>query len=428
MSLENLLAIQAGILAVVIIAFLLIYIARLKKNLTSLQALFTKLKDDMGGDTLLQHLQEAQKQTLSACKKESAAYNPEHDPVDQAISMRSIALSAEIAFIEAMQRGKVSFDTILAPYRALGEQLTRYLAETRENIKGQTAADYQHKITELQRQLEAVNRKYKTLEDTQKRLKNLVDLLELGNQTERSKDQIEQALHLALASVCESYTDAVGVREIVYLYHEAYFDRRNGPAPDALNARLDVASAAGSNESAQYNTSNFDASPHIDMLNNIIDEQRQLVAELQARILQLEASQEREEIEEKADAISQQVQEAKTCLDMLELEISKLKEGGGPGYPSEEVMDIIEQFTEESAVMVERLHMLNNQNKMLATENEELRLQIDQSMESEQPMVAGLKNKLQLQAEEILDLQASYKKLEEQYLTLYASTQTATAS
>lgn len=427
MSLVILLAIQAGILAVVIIAFLLIYIARLKKNLTGLQALFTKLKDDMGGDTLLQHLQEAQKQTLGACKKESAAYNPEHDPADQAISLRSIALGAEIAFVEAMQRGKVSFDTIITPYRMLGEQLTRYLADTRENIKGQTAADYQHKITELQRQLEALNRKFKTLEDTQKRLKNLVDLLELGDQTERSKDQIEQALHLALASVCESYTDAVGVREIIYLYHEAYFDRRHGPAPDALNARLDVADAASTTESRQHNTSNFDASPHIDMLNNIIDEQKQLVTELQARILQLEASPEREEIEEKADAISQQIDEAKTCLDMLELEISKLKESDS-GYASEEIMDIIEQFTEESAVMIERLHMLNNQNKMLATENEALRLQIDQSLESDEPMVAGLKNKLQLQAEEILELQASYKKLEEQYLTLYASTQTSTVS
>lgn len=420
MSLGILLAIQAGILAVMIIAFLLVYVARLKKNLSGLQTLFAKLKDDLGGTSILTHLQEAQKQTLSACTKDSAAYDPEHEPLDQAIALRSLALGAEIAVIEALQNGKVSFDAMIAPYRLLGEQITQYLNATRENIKGQAAADYQHKITELQRQLEAVNRKYKTLEDTQKRLKNLVDLLELGNQTERSKDQIEQSLHMALASMCEAYREAVAVREIVYLYHEAYFDRRHNGAPaEGVTANFDDVSEA---PAGGMNLSNFDASPHVDMLNNIIDEQAQLVVELQTRILQLEVSHEREDIEEKTDAISQQVQEAKTCLEMLELELGKLKDQGFSAYDNEEVMDLIEQFTEESAVMVERLHMLNNQNKMLATENEELRLQIDQSMESDQPMVAGLKNKLQQQTDEILALQASYKKLEEQYLTLYAST------
>lgn len=421
MTLGFLIAIQAGIVAVVIIAFLLVYIIRLKRNLSGLQSLFIKLKDDLGGASLVRHLQEAQHQTISACQKDSAAYNPEHEPMDQAIALRNIALGAEIALIEAMQTGNVSFDAAIAPYRLLGEQITQYLVSTRETLKGQAAADYQHKITELQRQLEAINRKYKALEDTQKRLKNLVDLLELGDQTERSKDQIEQSLHMALAAMCEAFREAVAVREIVYLYHEAYFDRRNSGAPVAVGApNFDDVNAA---PQSGPNLSNFDASPHIDMLNNIIDEQNQLVAELQAHILQLESSHEREEIEEKSDALCQQVQEAKTCLDMLELELGKLKDQDFSNYNNEEVMDLIEQFTEESAVMVERLHMLNNQNKMLATENEELRIQIDQSLESEQPMVAGLKNKLQQQAEEILTLQASYKKLEEQYLALYASTQ-----
>lgn len=420
MSLGILLAVQAGILAIVVVVFLLVYIARLKKNLRNLQALFTKLKDDLGGASLLTHLQEAQKQTLSACQKDSAAYNPEHDPQDQAIALRSAALAAEIAFIEARQTGKVSFDTVMTPYRQLGEQIAQFLAVMRDNLKGQAAADYQHKITELQRQLEALHRKHKTLEDTQKRMKNLVDLLEMGNQTERSKDQMEQSLHMALASMCESYSEAVAVREIIYLYHEAYFDRRNGGAPTPSAGFDDV--GGGGNPGGMPA---FDASPHIDMLNNIIDEQNQLVAELQARVLQLEASSEREEIEEKADAIAQQVQEAKTAIEMLEIELTKMKDQPGGSYNNEEVMDIIEQFTEESAVLVERLHMLTNQNKLLTTENEQLRVQIDSSLETEEPMVAGLKARLQQQSEEILELQDSYKKLEQQYLTLYASTQKA---
>ncbi len=421
MSLGILLGVQAGILAIVIIAFLLVYVARLKKNLAGLQALFVKLKDDLGGASLLSHLQEAQKQTLAACQKDTAAYNPEHDAQDQAIALRSAALAAEIAFIEARQAGKTSFDAVMAPYRLLGDQIALYLTGMRENLKGQAAADYQHKITELQRQLEALHRKHKTLEDTQRRMKNLVDLLEAGNQTERSKDQIEQSLHMALASMCESFSDAVSVREIVYLYHEAYFDRRNGGghAP-AHNTSFDD---VGGNASP-VNMAPFDASPHIDMLNNIIDEQNQLVAELQARILQLETSNERAEIEEKADAIAQQVQEAKTAIEMLEIELSKMKDGTGAAYNNEEVMDIIEQFTEESAALVERLHMLTNQNKLLSTENEQMRLQIDQSVETDEPLVAGLKTRLQQQTDEILDLQASYKKLEEQYLTLYSTTQT----
>lgn len=425
MSLGILIAVQAGIFAMVIIVFMLVYILRLKKNLSGLQAVLTQLKDDLGGASLLSHLQDANKQTLSACQKDTAAYNPEYEPADQAIAIRTMALNAEIAIIEALQKGKVSFEAAIAPYQALAAQITGYLIGIRENIKGQSAADYQHKITELQRNLEAINRKFKTLEDTQKRLKVLVELLETGNQTERNKDQMEQALHVALASVCESFKDAVAIREIVYLYHEAFFDRRSG-SPTTGSAAFNMDEVLGG--SAPAAPANFDAGQHIDMLNNIIDEQNQLLAELQSRVQQLEISHERDEIEEKTDALGQQVQEAKTCLDMLEMELGKLKNQDGlTDYNSEEVMDIIEQFTEESAVMVERMHMLTNQNKMLSTENEELRIQIDQSIESDQPLLAGLKNKLQQQSEEILDLQASYKKMEEQYLTLYTTTQSSAA-
>ena len=52
-------------------------------------------------------------------------------------------------------------------------------------------------------------------------------------------------------------------------------------------------------------------------------------------------------------------------------------------------------------------------------ENEELRKTLEATSESDEPLVAGLKLKLESQQQELIALQTNFHDLEERYLTLY---------
>lgn len=102
---------------------------------------------------------------------------------------------------------------------------------------------------------------------------------------------------------------------------------------------------------------------------------------------------------------------------------------GEPALSDEDAQamhDLIEKFTEESAELVEKIYMLNNENKMLTSENDDLKKQIkayteqDDIDETSAPIIAGLKMKINNQLEEIMHLQSSFKQLEDKYLALYA--------
>lgn len=89
-------------------------------------------------------------------------------------------------------------------------------------------------------------------------------------------------------------------------------------------------------------------------------------------------------------------------------------------YDDAEARKVIEKFNEESATMVEKIHLLSNENKQLMLENEQLRQSGSAAGEDGQPMVAGLKLLIEKQKEEIVSLQNNFKELEEKYLELYA--------
>lgn len=89
-------------------------------------------------------------------------------------------------------------------------------------------------------------------------------------------------------------------------------------------------------------------------------------------------------------------------------------------YDDAEARKVIEKFNEESAAMVEKIHLLSNENKQLMLENEQLRQSGSAAGEDSQPMVAGLKLLIEKQKEEIVSLQNNFKELEEKYLELYA--------
>ena len=90
-------------------------------------------------------------------------------------------------------------------------------------------------------------------------------------------------------------------------------------------------------------------------------------------------------------------------------ELSMVDDAATPDSDTEDTGDtaemykLIEQFTEESAELVERIYMLNNENKMLGNENEDLKKQIkdytDQvdTDEDSKPIIAGLKMKIESQ-------------------------------
>lgn len=89
-------------------------------------------------------------------------------------------------------------------------------------------------------------------------------------------------------------------------------------------------------------------------------------------------------------------------------------------YDNGETGKVIDKFNEESAAMVEKIHLLSNENKQLMLENEQLRQSASATGEDGQPMVAGLKLLIEKQKEEIITLQNNFKELEEKYLELYA--------
>ena len=95
-------------------------------------------------------------------------------------------------------------------------------------------------------------------------------------------------------------------------------------------------------------------------------------------------------------------------------------------YDTEEMFKLIEQFTEESAELVERIYMLNNENKSLNAEITDLKEQIKLYNDDGSTMdddykttIAGLKMTIDSQSEEILSLQKNAQELETKYLALY---------
>jgi hypothetical protein len=408
MSTELMIAAQFTMLLLLALIFMGIYAGRLRKNNKQLRAAFDKLKDDLNGVSISTHLEEAEKLTLSACKRESPVYDPTHPPIDQAIALRVTALGAELSVLEHMQRGQVKFEKGLAPYLAVAERVTAFIQKDRQDLTNLLSADYQQKIGELQRQVEALQRKYQPMEDNYRKLQLVVDVFSYEDQDRRTRDEMEQMLHNALAKACDGFREATLVKDIVYFYHEAFGDRRSGVVP---------AAGGGSGDPAAVSTLAFE---HYQRIGEILDQQYGMLGDLQARAASVPDDAPREAIERKAIELEDRFNEMRNTLELMGVELNKAQHVGLAGFDSPEIMQVIDQFTEESAQMVERIHMLSNQNKMLATENEQLRVRLQsEGIGEDDSMVVGLKAKLHRQADEILQLQNNFRDMEAQYLALY---------
>jgi hypothetical protein len=416
MSTELMIAAQFIMLLLLALIFMGIYSGRLRRNNKQLRAAFDKLKDDLNGVSISTHLEEVEKLTLAACKRESPVYDPSYPPVDQAIALRVTALGAELSVLEHMQRGQVKFEKGLGPYLAVAERITAFIQRDREELKTLLSADFQQRISELQRQVEALQRKYTPMEDNYRKLQLVVDVFSYEDQDRRTRDEMEQMLHNALAKACDGFKDATLVRELVYFYHDIFADRRNGTGPAPVSSN--------STEGDGGTGSGLLAIEHFQKIGEILEQQYGMLGDLQARAASVPDEAPREAIERKAIELEDRFNEMRNTLSLLGVEINKAQYSGLAGFDSPEIMQVIDQFTEESAQMVERIHMLSNQNKMLATENEQLRVRLEsEGIGEDDSMVQGLKAKLHRQAEEILQLQNNFRDMEAQYLSLYEQSQ-----
>lgn len=327
---------QVGLLFIVLIVLLALYARRQKKAVLHLQDTLRELKEELSGETLARYLQSSLDDCRTHAKSDSVSLNPEADLDSQALALRYQGLAAELGNLQSFNGELTPLQTALKPYLASAEIYQQHLRNKCDKVRVDAESDQtrlNHRIDELAEQLKAQEQKLRTL-------RGLTSAFDAFNTTELSKDDIELQLHTALLEYCDTMSNPAPLREIVYLLHEAYQER--GQGPNDYNDGLSEPEAP-SNEAA-------------------------------------------------------------------------------PNADSAAMMQVIEQFTEDSADMVERIHLLTNQNKQLTLENEQLKAELTQSSElgsDQEPLLAGMKLKVEQQNEEILALQSRYRDLEDQYLALY---------
>lgn len=409
MSTEVLIGLQFLVVMLLAIGMLVMLVRRQKKTISQLQAILTDVKEEISGEGVVRHFQLEIDNTTAHCKQETIALKPDLAPEDMAISLRFIALQTELALVQ---------DTIgtKAPWR---EQIKRYeeLANTIQEII-RNRVDYAAGILKAahNEELDARNTAYTELEsrfkNAQAQLKNLKPLQDFVTNTtgtDLAPTEIEQKLHRALLDLCENFANSEKLRELIFLLHEAFHDM--GARNDATMMHYEEKPAS------ERNPVGIDPTQNIEILNNIINSQNETIRNLRKQIDSLANEHDRVDMHHAVDALQHNIDSTSDALHQLEngIEYTPPVLSGD----AEEMYKIIEKFTEESAKMVERIHLLNNENKQLMLENENFRRALEGETEQEQPLVAGLKLKIEKQTEEIINLQKNLKELEENYLALY---------
>lgn len=415
MSTEVLIGIQLLVIMLLGIGMLIFLVRRQRKTINQLQRILTEVKDEISGEGLVRHLQLEIDNTTAHCKQDTIALRPDLEPEDMALSLRFIALQAELALIQDTIGSKAPWREQIKRYEELAhtlqeltksriEQTTRIIKEAHSEelaARDTALADLDAKLTRANSQL--------------KSLKPLQDFVANTSGTDMTPAEAEQKLHRALLDLCENFPNTEKTRELVYLLHEAFHDM--GARNDATMMHYD---ASGEPERSPVG---IDPTQNIEILNNIINNQNETIRDLRKQIEALANEHERVDMQHAIDTLQQNVDSTSDALHQLEngIEFSPPVLSGD----AEEMYKIIAKFTEESARMVERIHLLSNENKQLMLENEKMRIALEGNSEQEEPMVAGLKLKIEKQTEEIINLQKNLKELEENFLALYEEKSTS---
>lgn len=415
MSTEVLIGIQLLVIMLLGIGMLVFLVRRQRKTINQLQRILTEVKDEISGEGLVRHLQLEIDNTTAHCKQDTIALRPDLEPEDMALSLRFLALQAELALIQDTIGGKAPWREQIKRYEELAhtlqeltksriEQAARILKDAHSDelaARDTALADLDAKLTRANSQL--------------KSLKPLQDFVANTSGVDMTPAEVEQKLHRALLDLCENFPNTEKTRELVYLLHEAFNDM--GARNDATMMHYD---ASGEPE---HSAVGIDPTQNIEILNNIINNQNETIRDLRKQIDALADEHGRVDMQHTIDTLQQNVDSTSDALHQLEngIEFSPPVLSGD----AEEMYKIITKFTEESAQMVERIHLLSNENKQLMLENEKMRIALEGNSEQEEPMVAGLKLKIEKQTEEIISLQKNLKELEENFLALYEEKSTS---
>ena len=411
MSTELLIAIQAAFAVIVAIVILLLIIRRQKQTIAQLKDILTSVKDEISGENLTGYLQIELDDTTAHCAQETVALRPELSAEDMAVSLRFMVLQAELALVQDhVGSAHTPWREKIKNYINLAEKVLE-LSKARVDHATKTLTDtHNEELAAKDETITGLESKTQSLQEQLNNLKPLVSCLESTSTEGLSRNDLELSLHKALLGICENFPNSEALRELVYLLHEAFHE--SGGEPSA-GATQDVTSEP---EVIIEAASNFAQSQNIEILNNIIDQQNTTIKALKVQIESLENQQERETLGETVESLDNVIQQGVECLDSIKQEVQFEP---SEAIESQKVNEVIEKFIEESATMVEKIHMLSNQNKQLMLENDEMRKSLESSAESDEPLVAGLKLKLESQKEELIALQTNFHDLEERYLSLY---------
>jgi uncharacterized protein YoxC len=414
MSTELLIGIQAALVIITVMIILLLIIRRQKQTINKLKEILTTVKDDISGQNLTGYLQLEIDNTTAHCREETVALKPELMPEDMAIALRYIALEAELTSIQShIESNNTSWREQIKRYVTLAEQITEIIKARIDNATKTLNELHNEELNTKNANIADLETQNKTASDQLDLLKPLVTCMESASSGDVSRPDLELQLHKALLSLCENFDDSEDFRELVYLIHEAFHashsssDTNQTPAIDEKNEA----------ESPTPSTDNFSQSQNMAMLNNIIDQQNHTIKTLREQIQSLENHTEQESLSHTINTLESTIQQSSACMDSMLQETQY--EPMEAASEEETANEMIDKFIEESAVMVEKIHMLSNQNKQLMLENDEMRATLESSTESDEPLVAGLKLKISSQKDELVALQQSFTELESRYLELY---------
>ena len=420
---ELLILAQVAFFFVAAMVFLALLLRRQKKTIRRLQLMLTDYQEDASGETLIKQLQLAIDDTTAHCAQETITLRPEATAEDQAVSLRYAALTYELRFLQSNNGEVTPWRTIIQPYTELAKLYYDHI----ESIPDKVKVKFKGQMADMDKEHQRLEDNIKQLSGDLKQLAPIQDFFKQEFDETASKNDIELGLHNALVALCDTVDHAEGLREVVYLIHEAYYDHSN------------ATSESTTLQPAQSPPPSAEPGKHTLALNNLITEQNKLIHNLRTQLSQTDELEGGSELMAHLDVLEQnfnasQIQigqleaQLKAAMENTEADSSGDNEDDDNEYSQSEMFELIEQFTEESAEMVERLHMLQNQNKQYSKENNELREQLEATTapgddgEEAKPLVAGLQMKLESQKDEILQLQMEFKEVENKYLALYEET------
>ena len=414
MSTELLIILQLGLVLLIAVIMMALIIRRQRQTIRKLQAILTDVKDDISGEGMCRHLQREMDSTTAHCRQETIALKPELEPEDMAISLRFIALQSELSLLQDhVGSGNTPWRETIKHYVELATLITD-LIKARVDHATRTLNETHNKELALKdSDIQTLNDENAGQQKQLNALQPLKTAIEFAIKTDGSQREIEQEFHKALLAICENFDNTENLRELVFLMHEAFHENRSDTAAEVAP----VAEAADSSTPAPSAVQE----QNLDMLNNIINHQKHLIKKLRSKVDELENPSTRDTLLESMDALQTNIDQTNECMDSIHSE-REFTPSSEFLFDDQEMNKVIEQFIEDSANMVEKIHLLSNENKQLILENEHIRSSLSDPDTAEAGAASSeqLKLKLEAQQNEMVALQQSFTELEQRYLALYA--------